>query len=68
MIYGIALDKEIETLVLRLLPFYVRSLNRMGGKFASREKIKPPSKDPFPPYWPKGGAGKKRHRKGKIRH
>lgn len=62
-INGEGLDKEIESLFLRLLPFYVRSLNRMGGKFASGEKIDPASKTPVEISWPKGGAGKKRHRK-----
>ena len=62
-IFGQGLDKEIESLFLRLLPFYVRSLNRMGGKFASGEKIAPASRTPVEISWPKGGAGKKRHRK-----
>ena len=57
------LEKEIESLFLRLLPFYVRSLNRMGGKFASGKKIDPASKVPIYNLWPKGGAGKKRHRR-----
>jgi hypothetical protein len=56
------LDKEIESLLLRLLPFYVRSLNRMGGNFQSGVKIHPKSKTPIKDYWPRGGAGKKRHR------
>ena len=62
-INGEGLDKEIESLFLRILPFYVRSLNRMGGKFTSGEKIAPASKTPVKISWPKGGAGKKRHRK-----
>lgn len=57
------LDKEIESLLLRLLPFYVRSLNRMSGNFPSGERIDPESNKPIEDYWPKGGAGKKRHRK-----
>src|SRR5882724_205328 len=58
------LDKEIESLLLRLLPFYVRSLNRKGGdSFASGKKIIAPSLEPISDRWPKGGAGKKRHRK-----
>jgi hypothetical protein len=61
-INGKGLDKEIESLFLRLLPWYVRSLNRMGGKFASGEKIEAASKTPVEIRWPKGGAGKKRHR------
>jgi hypothetical protein len=57
------LDKEIESLVLRLLPFYVRSLNRMSGNFPSGVKIAAKSDTPIKDSWPKGGAGKKRHRK-----
>jgi hypothetical protein len=57
------LDKEIESLFLRLLPFYTRSLNRMSGNFPSGEKIDAASLDPISDLWPKGGAGKKRHRK-----
>ena len=58
------LDKEIESLLLRLLPFYVRSLNRKGGDFfASGKKIAAPSPEPILDLWPRGGAGKKRHRK-----
>lgn len=56
------LDKEIESLLLRLLPFYVRSLNRMGGNFPSGVKIAAKSVTPIKDSWPKGGAGKKRHR------
>jgi len=62
-IKGNGLDKEIESLFLRLLPWYVRSLNRMGGKFASGKKIDAASKTPVEIRWPKGGAGKKRHKK-----
>ncbi len=61
------LNKEIETLVLRLLPFYVRSLNRMGGKFPSGKKVDPAVDAPIKDFWPKGGAAKKRPRKGKSR-
>lgn len=58
------LDREIESLLLRLLPFYVRSLNRKGGDFfVSGNKITAPSTEPVWDLWPKGGAGKKRHRK-----
>jgi hypothetical protein len=58
------LDKEIESLLLRLLPFYVRSLNRKGGdSFVSGEKITAPDQEPVENRWPKGGAGKKRHRR-----
>ncbi len=58
------LDKEVESLLLRLLPFYVRSLNRKGGDtFASGQKITAPNREPIENLWPKGGAGKKRHRK-----
>jgi len=57
------LDREIESLLLRILPFYVRSLNRMGGNFVSGEKIAAASDNPIKDHWPKGGAGKKRHRK-----
>jgi hypothetical protein len=63
-INGKGQDKEIESLLLRLLPFYVRSLNRKGGdSFASGQKIDAASKTPVEIRWPKGGAGKKRHRK-----
>src|SRR5260370_41800729 len=52
------LDREIESLLLRLLPFYVRSLNRKGGDFlASGKKIKAASPEPICDLWPKGGAG-----------
>jgi hypothetical protein len=58
------LDKEIESLFLRLLPFYVRSLNRKGGdSFVSGHKTAPALDDAIKDYWPKGGAGKKRHHK-----
>lgn len=58
------LDREIESLLLRILPFYVRSLNRKGGdSFVSGKKIVAPSTEPILDRWPKGGAGKKRHRK-----
>jgi hypothetical protein len=58
------LDKEVESLLLRLLPFYVRSLNRKGGdSFASGKKIPAPDQKPIENHWPKGGTGKKRHRK-----
>jgi len=66
-IIGKGFDKEIESLILRLFPFYVRSLNRMGGKFASGKKIEPASEQPVKLSWPKGGAGKKRHRRRKYR-
>lgn len=56
-------EKEIESLFLRLLPWYVHSLNRMAGKFASGKKIDPASEEPINSLWPKGGAAKKRHRK-----
>src|ERR1700722_906652 len=56
-INGIGLDKEIESLILRLLPWYMRSLNRMGGKFASGERIGAASKTAVEIRWPKGGAG-----------
>ena len=59
------LNKEIETLVLRLLPFYVRSLNRMGGKFPSGKKIDPAVDKAIKNLWPKGGTAKKPYRKGK---
>jgi hypothetical protein len=63
-INGKGLDKEIESLLLRLLPFYVHSLNRKGGDFfASGEKIEAASLEPILDLWPKGGAGKKHHRK-----
>ena len=62
-INGNGLAKEIESLFLRVLPFYVHSLNRMGGKFASGRKIDAASKTPVEIRWPKGGAGKKHHRK-----
>lgn len=63
-IIGKGLDKEIESLLLRILPFYVRSLNRRGGDiFASGEKITAPEQKPVENLWPTGGAGKKRHRK-----
>src|SRR5260370_19410890 len=59
------IDKEVESLILRLLPFYVRSLNRMGGNFASGTKVAAASKTPIKDYWPTGGPGKKHHRKAK---
>jgi hypothetical protein len=63
-ILGEGLDREIESLLLRILPFYVRSLNRKGGdSFVSRNKVIAPSTDPISDRWPEGGAGKKRHRK-----
>jgi hypothetical protein len=61
-IKGKELSKEIESLFLNILPLYVRSLNRMGGKFASGRKIRPVSETPVEIRWPKGGAAKKRHR------
>jgi hypothetical protein len=64
-IEGPGLDKEIESLFLKILPFYARSLNRMGGKFVSAKKVYPVSETPVKIRWPKGGAGKKRHRKSK---
>jgi hypothetical protein len=63
-IKGEGRDKEIEALFLGVLPHYLRSLNRMGGKFtSSAEKIHPTAEAPVEIRWPKGGAGKKRHRK-----
>jgi len=62
-INGKGLNKEIESLFLRLLPWYLRSLNRMGGKFTSGEKIDPASEPPVEIRWPKGGPRKKRHLK-----
>jgi len=62
-ITGKGLGKEIESLLLRLLPFYVRSLNRMGGNFTSGVRIPAKSETPIKDSWPRGGAGKKRHRK-----
>jgi hypothetical protein len=60
---GEALGREIESLLLRILPFYVRSLNKKGGDFfLSGMKIDAASEVPIKPLWPKGGAGKKRHR------
>jgi hypothetical protein len=56
------LNREIESLFFNVLPFYARSLNKMGGKFASGRKIPPASKTPVEISWPKGGAAKKRHR------
>ena len=57
------LNKEIETLVLRLLPFYMRSLNRMGGKFPSGTKIVPADEVPIKDKWPKYGVSKRHPRK-----
>lgn len=54
--------KEIESLFLRILPFYLHSLNRTRGGFVSGEKIGPASRTPIDPRWPKGGTAKKRHR------
>lgn len=34
-----------------------------GGKFPSGKRIDPTAKAPIEIRWPKGGAGKKRHRK-----
>lgn len=62
-IIGKGRDKEIESLLLRILPFYVRSLNRKSGdSFALGKKIEAPDQQPIDDRWPKGGAGKKRHR------
>src|SRR6266851_6659799 len=66
-IKGEGLDKEIESLLLRVFPFYVRSLNRMAGKFESGTRIHARSEEPIKDLWPKGGVGKKRHRKWKGR-
>jgi len=61
-IKGKGLSRDIESLFLSVLPFYARSLNKMGGKFASGMKTPAASKTPIKISWPKGGAGKKRHR------
>jgi hypothetical protein len=59
-IKGKGLDKEVESLFLRILPFYAHSLNRMRGGFLSGERIDPASDKPVKDLWPKGGAAKKR--------
>jgi hypothetical protein len=56
-------EKEIESLLLMILPHYLRSLNKMGGKFISAKKIEPASEAQVKILWPKGGAGKKYHRR-----
>jgi hypothetical protein len=66
-IKGEGLDKEIESLLLRIFPFYVRSLNRMAGNFESGTRIRARSRGPIKDLWPKGGPGKKRHRKWRVR-
>ncbi len=63
-INGKGRDKEIESLFLKVLPHYLRSLNRMAGKFSSAKQIQPEAAAPVDILWPKGGAAKKRHRKG----
>jgi hypothetical protein len=62
---GSGRDKEIESLPLRILPFYVHLLNEMSGKFSSGVKVEPVSKSPLKDRWPEGGAGKKHRRKSR---
>ncbi len=64
-INGKGRDKEIESLFLKVLPHYLRSLNRMGGKFPSARQIEPKTDAPVAILWPKGGPAKKRHRKSR---
>jgi hypothetical protein len=56
-------EKEIETLFLKVLPHYLRALNKMGGKFKSARKVYATEEAPIKILWPKGGAGKKHHHK-----
>ena len=52
--------KEIESLLLRILPFYARSLNRQSGHFESSTSILPKGKNAVKLRIPKYGTGRKR--------
>jgi len=58
-INGKGRDKEIESLFLKILPFYVRSLNRMGGKFPSGTRIDPADEAHIKDKWPKYGVSRR---------
>ena len=55
---------EIEVLILRSLPFYVRNLNRQTGSFGKRKAIAPDQTPDLIPL-PKLGHKKKKRRKKK---
>jgi len=40
-----ASERELESLLLEALPFYVRSLNKQGGKLLKRLQVAVPSKE-----------------------
>src|SRR6476646_10967326 len=38
-------ERELESLLLEALPFYVRSLNKKGGKLSKKRQVAAPSKE-----------------------
>jgi hypothetical protein len=40
-----ASERELESLLLEALPFYVRSLNKQGGKLAKKLQVAAPSRE-----------------------
>jgi hypothetical protein len=53
-------EHELEVILLRTLPFYVRSLNRQTGSLTRKERVRPNNKQPDLVPLPKLGRKKKR--------
>jgi hypothetical protein len=60
-IAGVKDQREVETLLLRLLPVYLHMLNRQRAKFIDSSKIEPVLTPNFELKRPKYGAGSRRH-------
>jgi hypothetical protein len=56
---------ELESLLLSVLPFFVRSLNRQTGSLGRKNRRKPPDKNPITVKLPKLARGRKRPRRKK---
>jgi hypothetical protein len=58
-----AKQKEIETLLLRMLPFYLRSLTKQEGRFERKNRVDQSNDQPIPLKKPKAGPYKKSRKK-----
>jgi hypothetical protein len=56
---------ELENLLLSVLPFFVRSLNRQTGSLGRKNRRKPPDKNPITVKLPKLARGRKRSKRKK---
>lgn len=55
--------KEVESLLLRLLPFYLRSLNKQRGRLPGSHKFRPRPDNQGPDYVKKAHLAPKKRRK-----